>query len=108
MGDGLEEGRWERLSAVGMSPETGPGHWADDDEGASVSKNGNLFELLHYWENGRHAILINRHTLAYDGANPYWRKEALYLALNPCRAIYGILRSLSTCRPRLTLSVTSV
>ena len=73
VGDGLEEGRWERLSAVGMSPETGPGHWADDDEGASVSKNGNLFELLHYWENGRHAILINRHTLAYDGANPYWR-----------------------------------
>jgi len=29
--------------------------------------------VLHYWENERHAILVNRKAVAYDGPNPYWR-----------------------------------
>lgn len=65
-GQGLEEGKWERLSAVGLAPETGDGYKADEDE-------GHLYEVLHYWEDDRHAILVNRHTMAYDGQSPYWR-----------------------------------
>ncbi len=66
-GGGLEEGKWERLSAVGISPETQEGNYEAD------TGNANLFEVLNYWEDERYAILINRKEVAYDGANPYWR-----------------------------------
>ncbi len=62
-GGGLEEGRWERLSAVGIAPETGPGA----EEGAE------LYELLHYWTDEEHAIIVNRTECVYYGDNPYWR-----------------------------------
>lgn len=64
-GAGLEEGRWQRFSAVGLTPETGQGYNAEE--------GGYLFEVLHYWEDERHAIIVNRSELVYDGANPYWR-----------------------------------
>jgi hypothetical protein len=44
---------------------------------ASITGTGNepeaqmLHEILHYWEDGRHAVIINRTSLAYDGKNPY-------------------------------------
>lgn len=67
-GQALSEGRWERLSAVGLTPETSDGYYSEEGE-----MRGKLFEVLHYWEDERHAIIINRSELAYDGANPYWR-----------------------------------
>lgn len=69
-GSSLEEGRWRRMSAVGMAPETQDSYWTDpegqDDKSA-------MYEVLHYWEDDRHGILINRCHLAYWGQNPYWR-----------------------------------
>lgn len=63
-GGGLEQGRWRRLSAVGIAHETLQGYEEDGKY---------LYEVLHYWEDERHAILVNRQELVYDGANPYWR-----------------------------------
>ena len=67
----LEEGKWERLTSVGISPETSHGYFDDDDDD-EVSP-GELYEVLNYWEDERYCILINRVALAYDGPNPYWR-----------------------------------
>lgn len=69
-GEGLEEGRWQRLSAVGLAPETSEGPWSDEPDEA---RRGHLHEVLHYWEDDRHAIIVDRTALVYDGANPYWR-----------------------------------
>lgn len=63
----LHDGAWELMSSVGLTPEASDGYWPK--EGAK----GHLFEVLHYWEDERHAILVNRKQLAYDGENPYWR-----------------------------------
>lgn len=61
-GGGLEEGRWQRLSAVGIAPETGFSAGSED-----------MYELLHYWTDDEHAIIINRTDCIYFGENPYWR-----------------------------------
>ncbi len=66
-GGEFEDGAWELLTAVGLTPESSDGFWPKDDQ------RGHLFEVLHYWEDERHAILINRKQVAYDGATPYWR-----------------------------------
>lgn len=71
--EGLEEGRWERLSAVGLAPETSEGPWSREEGDA---QRGHLHEVLHYWQDDRHALLIDRTALAYDGANPYWRHSS--------------------------------
>lgn len=62
--EGLEEGRWERQTEVGLSPIT-----------SDVIKEGKLrlYEVLHYWEDERYAMLINRKEVIYDGPNIYWR-----------------------------------
>mgnify|MGYP001226706700 CR=1 FL=1 len=70
-GSELEEGRWRPMSEVGLTPETRQGHW-DEDEPIQ-GHTGQLVEVLHYWEDERHAILVNRKAVAYDGPNPYWR-----------------------------------
>lgn len=62
----LGEGKWERFSAVGIS-DPGGDHWAVGE------KPGNVVEVLHYWTNDDYGMLINRHSLAWYGANPYWR-----------------------------------
>ena len=61
------EGPFERMASVGISVESDDGSWP---EGV---RRGELFELLHYWEDDRHAILVNRDQLLFDGMNPYWR-----------------------------------
>src|SRR5690606_41884051 len=59
------------MSEVGLTPETRQGHW--DENEPIQGHTGQLVEVLHYWENERHAILVNRKAVAYDGPNPYWR-----------------------------------
>ncbi len=66
---GLEEGRSERLSAIGISTETRDMY--SQIEEADGEKE--LFELLHYWEDDRHTLLVNRAEVVYDGPSPYWR-----------------------------------
>jgi hypothetical protein len=49
-----------------------------DDRDGSESMNDKrleLFEVLHYWERGKHAVLVNRYSLAYTGPNPYWHQK---------------------------------
>lgn len=61
----LEEGRWERITSVGLQPET--------SDGRLQGKSMGLYEVLNYWENDRHCMIINRSELIYDGPSPYWR-----------------------------------
>lgn len=63
---GLEEGRWERLSSVGLTPTTNDGYWPKEG-------TGQLYEVLNYWEDETYAIMVNRNALVYEGKNPYWR-----------------------------------
>lgn len=62
-----EEGRWQRMVEVDLAPESDQGSWAKEE-----AKGGYLFEILHYWEDYRHAIIVNREQLVYDGVNPYY------------------------------------
>lgn len=65
-----EEGKYRRLSSVGISTlGTDP---FKSSKNESINDKEEL-ELLHYWEDDRHAILVNREEVIYDGANPYWR-----------------------------------
>ncbi|MFP4661948.1 MAG: hypothetical protein ACLFPF_07155 [Halanaerobiales bacterium] len=70
-GQALERGREERLSAVGLTGESGLDVFSSlgKDE---INKNSE-FELLHYWEDNRHCITVNRQKVVYDGPSPYWR-----------------------------------
>lgn len=69
-GSNLEEGVWERLSKVGIHAGS-PDAYMTHAEGPDRRKG--LFEVLHYWEDNRHAILLNRNVVVYDGPSPYWR-----------------------------------
>jgi len=63
---GLEEGRWERLSSVGLTPTTSDGYWPKEG-------TGQLYEVLNYWEDEIYSLMVNRTALVYEGKNPYWR-----------------------------------
>lgn len=64
----LFEGQAERLSSIGYTHPTTDAPFGEED-----MKRLGRYEVLHYWEDGRHAIIINRAVVAYDGPNPYWR-----------------------------------
>lgn len=66
----VEDGKWERMNMVGYSSQDQEIYLYGNNE--KDTKNVR-FELLHYWEDDRHAILINRAECVYDGPNPYWR-----------------------------------
>lgn len=68
----LDKGRYKRLSAVGI---TNSGHDPFSDNNIGMGNKREL-ELLHYWENDRHIIYVNRSEAIYDGANPYWRHRS--------------------------------
>lgn len=65
-----EEGREKRMSEVGYSTDMGRDYFNSEDE---QLKENTKFELLHYWEDDRHAILVNRTRLIYEGPSLYWR-----------------------------------
>ena len=65
-----DRSRYKRLSAVGItSSDRDPFKNSKDDSFGEKE----TVELLHYWEDDRHAILVNRQEVIYDGPNPYWR-----------------------------------
>ncbi len=66
----LDEGRWEKLGEVGISAGNYDVYSRNHD---ARNRKKEMFELLHYWEDDRHSILINRTECIYDGRNPYWR-----------------------------------
>jgi len=64
-----DRGRYKRLSAVGIT-NTGTDPFSSDDV---IGTDKEEVEVLHYWEDDRHIMLINRDKVVYDGPNPYWR-----------------------------------
>lgn len=71
-GASLVGGASERMAEVGLSAETGQGHWAN-------IRHGYQIELLHYWEDERHTIIANRVETVFDGKNPYWHGKKPFL-----------------------------
>lgn len=69
-----DDGRQKRLSSVSITTQNYDPYLKSQDERLSGKSN---LELLHYWERGRHAILINREQALYDGPNLYWRHNEL-------------------------------
>lgn len=65
-----EGGKFQRLSSVGIS---NSGYDPYKGSHSDRMNEKEEIELLHYWEDDRHAILVNRKEVIYDGANPYWR-----------------------------------
>ena len=65
-GGALQDGREDRLAAIGLGSDDSQGYWKEP-------RKGYLMEVLHYWEDDRHAIVVNRHETVYDGPNPYHR-----------------------------------
>ena len=65
IGGGLEEGRFERMSAVG---------YANTGTEASDAKFP-PYELIHYWTDAEHHIIVNRKQTVYAGDNPYWHGQ---------------------------------
>lgn len=65
-----EKGRYKRLSAIGISNFSQDPFKSKRDGKYNPKEE---VELLHYWEDNRHTILLNREKVIYDGANPYWR-----------------------------------
>jgi hypothetical protein len=47
----------------------------DDRDGSEYTndKHLQLYEILHYWEDDRHAVLVERYTMVYSGPSPYWK-----------------------------------
>lgn len=71
-GSHLQGGATERLTEVGYAGETSQGYWSEPRKGYQI-------ELLHYWENDRHAIIANRFECLFDGTNPYWHGKKPFL-----------------------------
>lgn len=62
----LQDGREDRLAAIGLGSDSTQGYWREP-------KKGYLMEVLHYWQDDRHCLLVNRTETLYDGKNPYHR-----------------------------------
>ena len=68
------EGREKRMSEVGRSVDMGLKYYNSEDP---ELKENTKFEILHYWEDDRHAMLLNREEALYDGPSPYWRHHKI-------------------------------
>jgi len=65
-----EKGKYKRLNAVGITSSN-----RDPFKNSQNREFGDKeeIELMHYWEDDRHIMMVNRDTVIYDGPNPYWR-----------------------------------
>lgn len=66
----LERGREQRMSEIGFS-DNGLDIFANSED--EKLKGNAEFEILHYWEDNRHTMTVNRQKTVYDGPSPYWR-----------------------------------
>jgi len=63
------EGRYDRMSAVGFGP-TGT---------ESSDEKFPMYELLHYWTDDEHRIIVNRQQTVFHGDNPYWHGKKPFI-----------------------------
>lgn len=73
-----DDDRSRRMREVDISMEGQDPYGKSEDSGL---KGQSEIELLHYWEDDRHSIIINRDTCMYDGPNPYWRHGSIPFAM---------------------------
>ena len=57
----------ERMASIGIAINNSSPNSEDD-----------LYEVIHYWEDNRHVIIIERSYIAKDEENPYWHKKKPY------------------------------
>ena len=48
------------------------------DDQVDESSEDALYEVLHYWEDDKHVVIINRSEIALEAENPYWHKKLPY------------------------------
>lgn len=65
-----EKGKFKRLNSIGISSSQRDPFKNSKSEGFGDKEE---IELMHYWEDDRHIMMVNRDTVIYDGPNPYWR-----------------------------------
>jgi len=70
-GDSLERGTDARLSSIGMTGSGKPEIYGKTDD--PQDQKNKEYMILHYWEDNRHAIIVNKEQCVYDGPSPYWR-----------------------------------
>jgi hypothetical protein len=65
----LHEGRFDRMNAVGFGP---TGTEASDQKFPP-------YELLHYWTDDEHRIIVNQQQSVFHGDNPYWHGKKPFI-----------------------------
>ena len=69
--EGMSSGRAARAEI------SGGGSIGSDDTYDKDSAAG-LYEVIHYWEDNRHVVIINRQECALDEENPFWHGQKPY------------------------------
>lgn len=64
------EARNYRMSSIGIP--------IVEDANENNSEDMDLYEVHHYWEDDRYAVIINRGYVARDSDNPFWHKRKPY------------------------------
>jgi hypothetical protein len=91
-GSSLERGNRARLASIGMTSDSGQEIYSNTDD--PQDKKNKEYMILHYWEDNRHAILVNKQQCVYDGPSPYWRhreKPFVFASYEPMpNEMYGM------------------
>jgi hypothetical protein len=61
--------RNQLFSSIGNDMET-----KDEYNNDNQDTNLGMYEVIHYWTNDTHRVMINRVQVVFDGDNPYWHK----------------------------------
>ncbi len=69
--DQIDDSKEMAQMSVGISPEL------EDEYDSKTDRSDSLHEVVHYWENDKYKILIDRNSLAYSGDTPYWRHQQM-------------------------------
>ena len=57
----------ERMASIGIAINNSSANSEDD-----------LYEVIHYWEDNKHVVIIERSYIAKEEENPYWHKKKPY------------------------------
>lgn len=89
-GVNIEDGRISRQAVIGLQAETEQGYWEKPSDGY-------LYEVLHRWSKTSHSLLINRHTVIFEGDNPYSKHGKLPFISAVFDPLPGEFYGLSAC-----------
>ncbi|PLR84652.1 hypothetical protein CVD25_01050 [Bacillus canaveralius] len=66
--DKLNDSKNQRMSSVGLPSAS-----------TSINSEDALYEVIHYWEDDKKVMIINRTYVAFEGENPFWHKKKPYV-----------------------------